>query len=1254
MFLHRVVLRSADLAGLPRNQYCAVPAGTWRSLIVYLLLFWIVPVRAVILWSDSGSTLAHDTGNGADILEGAVKRDDTSNDTLYFRFHIDPLSDVNTEDYFAGFELFEADVERLGIGNAFQAWAYSAFLGQEDVAGAAKAEYVDLHSSKPEPAAGDSSSNYEFPRKGVERTIIFKVQYISGGDDLVTVWLNPDLGPGANEVYQPESLTTRFNANASFDEIRLRHGGRGGGWIFSDMAIATAFSDFVDTSSAKPSSAIPGGSMGATQLNFRSWQREQGMPHSPIRALAQTANGYLWIGSDDGVSRFDGMRFASVALPQGLQTGSVRTLLGDSRGALWIGTASNGLVRCENGLFSIVTTRQGLGSDSITALAEDTRGRIWIGTENGLAIWNDGRMVSLGSNAIFERKPIVAFSKDTNGTTFVGVAGTGVFEFKNEKWIELFDPSTNTLLQDAHCLLADRNGRLWIGAGNGFVLCRDGEQWRRFRVPRHSPRSYVTAFAEESDGTIWAGSAGEGLFQFRGGRLTTSSAGSGLADSVIASLLVDSEGKLWVGTESGLNRLQHRDIFVFSQNEGLGYGAVRGLAEVAPGVIWAIKPNDGLYRWEGGTFNRLTAAGLSPRDPELGAMLVARDRSCWVACRDGLLHFKDPQAVADESRLFPLANFSIISLAEDSQGNIWSGTREGKLWKLMEGRWNHLKDFSQSNAVTSILPTAEGSIWIGTDGGGLYRLKDGNWFHFDKHNGLPNDSIRTLYLGSRNILWVGTANGGLSRWHNGTFMTFTSQDGLPDDAILQIVEDGTGRLWVGGNRGIAYVNKQDLDELADGRNSTLYPHIYGKSDGMLSEECSSGFFPAGFRTKSGLVWFSTLKGAVVVDPRRLPAAAPPPVAMLEGVLVDGKLISGFGVWDMDAPAGEGRRSPVLRIPPGRHSVEFQYTGPSFDRPEQTHFRYQLKGLDTGWFDAGPRRTAPYSYVPPGEYHFQVVAGNDEGTWSTAGASITLVVARHFWQMWWVIAASAVGVLAFVGGGVRIVEKRKLQRRLKRLEQERALERERTRIAQDLHDEMGAKLCRISFLSEHARRGGPAPGELEHQIASISDTAREVLHSLDEIVWAVNPQNDTLEHVASYLGQYAHDYFQLTGIECEVDLPAQLPVHSVSSQARHHLFLAVHEAFTNILKHSSATRSKVIIACSDSEFKISIADNGSGIDGSSTKTAGERSASATGNGLINMRQRMADIGGNCQIESKADGGTRIQFIFPLNRKKSNGL
>jgi signal transduction histidine kinase len=256
-----------------------------------------------------------------------------------------------------------------------------------------------------------------------------------------------------------------------------------------------------------------------------------------------------------------------------------------------------------------------------------------------------------------------------------------------------------------------------------------------------------------------------------------------------------------------------------------------------------------------------------------------------------------------------------------------------------------------------------------------------------------------------------------------------------------------------------------------------------------------------------------------------------------------------------------------------------------------------------------------------------------------------MIAPHLWQKWWVIALTASALLVAVGGGVRIVEKRKLQHRVKRLEQERALERERSRIAQDLHDEMGAKLCRISFLSEHARRAGSTPEEVQHQIVSISNASREVLHSLDEIVWAVNPKNDTLEHVASYIGQYAQDYFQMTGIECELDIPPQFPPHPLSSQVRHHLFLSAHEAFTNILKHSAASQTKVTMTCDDSTFQLIAADNGRGFDLSANHSH-PAGTSDSGNGLHNMRQRLGDIGGRCEIKSFPGRGTIIHFTLPL--------
>jgi len=834
---------------------------------------------------------------------------------------------------------------------------------------------------------------------------------------------------------------------------------------------------------------------------------------------------------------------------------------------------------------------------------------------------------------------------------WLGSTGAGVFQFQSGAFVALTDAGVEGLLRDPHCLLVDQSRRLWIGAGTNFALCREHDQWRRYRIPRHTTNPYVKALAEEPDGTLWAAAASEGLFQFKGGKLTAINSSSGLSDNLIESLLIDRNGKLWVGTGSALNRLQRKNLFVFGQEEGLGYGAVLGLAEVAPGVIWAAKPSEGLYRSEGRTFSRLTAAGLPLRDPRVNPLLVTRDGACWVGCGRGLLRFKDPQAAADESILSGLSGLSVTALAEDVEGRIWAGTRQGALWRLANGNWKVETKPSETHAITAIVPDTEGSLWIGTEGGGLHRLKNEGFSHLNKRDGLLSDSIRTLHWSDQNTLWIGTAGGGLSRWRGGHLATFTTREGLPENTISQILEDDTGRLWLGGNRGIACVSKRELDELASGKATVLHPQVYGHAEGMLSEECVGGFFPAGLKTKSGLLWFSTARGIVAVDPHH-PATYPrAPTVVLEEILVDGVPATDF---KLRPPTNQGRLngkvgSETLRIPPGRHRFELQYTSLNCDAPEQVRFRYRLDGLDADWVEAGNRRTAPYNYVPPGNYRFRVSACDNEGVWNETGADLAVTVERHFWQTAWFIGLGSVGLLLSVAAAVRVVEKRKLHHRLLRLEQERALERERTRIAQDLHDEMGAKLCRISFLSENARRGDGLPIELRHHIASISDASREVLHSLDEIVWAVNPQNDTLEHMASYIAHYAEEYFQMTGIECELELPAQLPPHPLSSQVRHHVFLAVHEAFTNILKHSGATRAKVTMTCNTTTFEISASDNGHGFDPVAAESGFEVSSAESGDGLRNMRQRLMDIGGRCRVESGPGRGTSIRFVVPLGRQ-----
>jgi len=396
---------AASLRWPPARGSSSVAFRMCACAAACLLLAWALPSRAIVLWSDLGGTLVHETGPGADILGGALKRDDSFSDTLYFKFHVDPISDASTEEYFAVFELYEGDSERLGVGNALKAWAYSAFVTAQE--GGNKADnYIDLRSAKPEPLTAAVPSSYELPRRGIGRTIVFKVQYVPGGDDLVTVWLDPDLGPGANEVYQPEKLITRFSANARFDSIRLRHGGGGGGWTFSGMAIATSFSDFVDSSSAKTGTPAQDSALRTLPFSFNSWRGQQGMPQNSIQALTQSHDGYLWVGGDDGLARFDGVRFVPFGTKAELHGAPVRSLLGDSLGRLWIGTGGGGLVRFEAGRFTTFNQPEGLPSDSITALAEDEGGRLWVGTEAGLAVYQNGHLAPFSSEPQFHGRPI--------------------------------------------------------------------------------------------------------------------------------------------------------------------------------------------------------------------------------------------------------------------------------------------------------------------------------------------------------------------------------------------------------------------------------------------------------------------------------------------------------------------------------------------------------------------------------------------------------------------------------------------------------------------------------------------------------------------------------------------------------------------------------------------------------------------------------------------------------------------------------
>jgi signal transduction histidine kinase len=493
-------------------------------------------------------------------------------------------------------------------------------------------------------------------------------------------------------------------------------------------------------------------------------------------------------------------------------------------------------------------------------------------------------------------------------------------------------------------------------------------------------------------------------------------------------------------------------------------------------------------------------------------------------------------------------------------------------------------------------------------------------------DGLQSDLIRSLLLDANGNLWIGTDGGGLNRWSNGKITCFTTQQGLPENSILQILEDNDGSLWLGGNHGICRVSKRVLAEVAAGKTAQLHVANFGNSEGMASEQCV-GNFGAALKTQSGQLCFATAKGIAVIDPRRQTHVATLPVVLLEDMLVDRKPVQ---------LAGE-EKSSARQISPGRHSLDFHFTGIGFDAPEKIQFRYRLEDHDYGWTEWSDVRQAHYSDLPPGNYRFRVQAANFNGQWEEPGAAVAFEVLPYPWQTLWFKIFTGVILLGLLTGGIRLVARRRYRARLRRMEQERAMENERVRIARDLHDELGSSLTYISMsISDIGQSPENNAEKLKARVEKISSFAVRTARALDEIVWAVNPRNDSLRSLVEYLSLLARELFENTEVHCRFQIADNLPEVPLPPEVRHHLFLVVKEALTNALKHSRATEILLGAKTEGSRFEIYLQDNGVGFDAAAA-TRGER------NGLKNMRQRIESLGGRFIVESRPGGGTVIRLV-----------
>lgn len=974
----------------------------------------------------------------------------------------------------------------------------------------------------------------------------------------------------------------------------------------------------------------------------RVWRIEEGLPANTVTAVLPARDGYLWVGTFNGLARFDGARFVVYGEAEGLVNPRVTCLWEDAEGALWVGTEGGGVVRREKGRFTTFTTADGLSDNFILALAGDARGRLWVGTRSGLDRLERGRAVVHPAEGQWSGHAISRLA--ATGTDDLWVFGDRLRLWRNERFQPPpfeDEPAAFTSLVAVH---QGPSGALWVGGANGYVSRLAEEGVSVFGREEGLPSDLVSELLETRNGDLWVGTASGGLSRLREGRFLHLTTRDGLPHHSVRALAEDREGSLWAGSQGGgLVRLRPRPFTVHTTDHGLSHNVVMSMAEDAAGRVWIGSNCGGLNVWQDGTVTPYESHYLLDNEC-IWPMWASGEGGLWIGTWGGGLFRLQQDQLFNYQPEHGLAHATVLSLTEDQAGSLWIGTFSGGLNRYQDGAFTRYTtaDGLTSDTITAVVEDAPGELWIGTDGGGLNRMADGRFTALRRSDGLTSDFVRTLRRDGEGRLWVGTS-GGLSLVMDGVCHGFTTAQGLLDPVISQILEDDSGHLWLGSHQGISRVAKADLLAVAEGRATVVTPLSYGREEGMENPECTGGFHPAGLKTRDGYLWFSTVKGLVRVNPREAVSNTVIPWVRIESVGMDQQVHEVPELEDRAAlavPTGSKGRSR-LQVMPGVLRLEFRYTALSLAAPGKVRFRYQLEGMDQDWTEAGTRRWAEYTHVPPGHYRFRVVAANNDGVWNLEGASVDLEVLPPFWRTWWFLGLAGLGGVGTTIAGVRWVALRKLRARLQRVEHQHALERERTRIARDLHDDLGSGLTQIALLSALGERHQGPSKEGADSFREIARRARAMVRSMDAIVWAVDPTHDTLDHLAGYLPEFAREFLRTAGLRCRLDVPAVLPSVPLTSEVRHSLLLAAKEALHNVVKHAQASEVWVRLAVESDELTLVVEDDGCGLP------ASPPSGMEAGQGLNNLRRRMAELGGTAVIGPGRGGrGTSVRLVLPL--------
>jgi signal transduction histidine kinase/ligand-binding sensor domain-containing protein len=986
-----------------------------------------------------------------------------------------------------------------------------------------------------------------------------------------------------------------------------------------------------------------------TEFALETWMTEHGMPQNSVTALLQTRAGYIWAATYNGIAQFDGERFKvfDSSSTKGLPNSRITSLFEDPSGDIWIGHDTGDLTRFSGGTFHSEPMRGKWFVGTISGICADAGGDVWVLNIRGQAQRHRDGMVLEPPPEMAEFPSLVPQLMLDGQHRLLMVRNGYVAEITpgGIRRIEFKNPEARPYYA---CVTPARQGGLWV-PGDGRVRRWAEQAWQQDLGPYPWGDAFVMTMMESSAGHLLVGTLERGLFIYSPtlGWMNLNRT-NGLPQDWIRCLAEDREHNLWVGNSGGLVVLRPRSVVMLSPPDAWQGRPVLAITQASDGAVWAATEGAGLYRFKDDSWKHYgVESGLS--NSFVWSVLEDSRGRIWAGTwGGGLFRLENDRFV----RQFDLheRGEAVTALKEFPAGTLWIGTVVG----LMRWSSNTLERFAplggaMAGDIRSLATGRDGQLWIGTQGSGLGRYQNGQFFSTRQTDGLPRDFILSLYEDEDRTLWIGTLDRGVCRYRDGQYAKhiITTEHGLPNNVIGDMEDDGLGNLWLNTQRGLVRASKNDLNACADGKISTLPTLVFGKGDGLATLAGSSGFTPSGFRAPDGRLWFPTAKGLAVVNPKSIHTNAVPPSVWIEEILVDGQHAEILAAApppgtrkDLDLP------SRAVELKPGRRQLDVLFTGVSFTSPERVRFKYRLEGLDTEWTDGGTRRRVTYPLLPPGEYAFRVIACNSDGLWNQTGDTVAIKVLPYFWQTWWFKTALAIVGTSVVGNIFFLESRRRLRRKLERIARERELERERARIAQDIHDDLGASLTRIGMLSQSASEDLLDPPRAAASLGQIYSTARDLTGAMDEIVWAVNPRHDTLDSLTNYIARFAHDFLSAAHIRCRLDAPMSVPDLTVRSEVRHNLFLAFKETLNNVVKHSRASEVRVTLELAPGGFNLIVADNGTGFD--PDKSPGYRATGrvVSGYGLAGIGTRLEQIGGRMKILSQPAEGTRVELFVPL--------